>query len=100
MTKLTFDTAPANFPLWGVYGSDCFPTVFACKLRDYPDCGRAIWGWSVYRRKGAYRTLGTGKDWADQSRLRLFLTRQDAFDHVASLFPAGRLALQQEGGKP
>lgn len=92
----TLDTAPLDVPLWGVYGPDCFPTVFACKVKFYPDgymgsslkAHRAVWGWSVYRRKGAYRTLGSGQEWADKHDLWLFTSRQDAFDYIASLFPS------------
>lgn len=85
--EVTWATAPIGETLWGVYGPDCFPTVFACRLRDYPGAGRAIWGFSVYRRQRGFRTLGTGKDWAEKNGLRLFLTRAGAFNHIASLFP-------------
>lgn len=85
--EVTWATAPIGETLWGVYGPDCFPTVFACRLKDYPGAGRAIWGFSVYRRQRGFRTLGTGKDWAEKNGLRLFLTRAAAFSHIASLFP-------------
>lgn len=94
MSAISWNNAPANTPLWGVYGNPCFPTVFACMLKDYPqsdlmEAHRAIWGWSLYRRKGGYRTLGTGKKWADEHGLRLFLTRDAAFTHIANYFPKG-----------
>ncbi|AFU88252.1 hypothetical protein CcrColossus_gp382 [Caulobacter phage CcrColossus] len=87
---LTLDTAPLDVPLWAVYGSDCFPTVFACIVKDYPGSpgtGRALWGWSIYRNKGAFRTLGVGIEWCEKHNVRIFRSRQEAFDYIASLFP-------------
>lgn len=90
-TVLEPSTAPTDIQLWGVYGPDCFPTVFACKLKDYPDAHRAIWGYSVYEGEPGYRTLGVDVDkgsvWPRDRNLRLFRYRQQAFDYIASLFP-------------
>ncbi|AXQ68928.1 hypothetical protein HOU00_gp197 [Caulobacter phage CcrPW] len=89
---LTLDTAPLDVPLWAVYGSDCFPTVFACIVKDNPQyrymgVGRSIWGWSVYRGRGGYRTLGIGREECEKRNMRIFRCRQEAFDYIASLFP-------------
>lgn len=44
-------------PLWVVYGHNCFPSILCCRLRDD---GRdiVIWGYSVYKRKPGFRTIG------------------------------------------
>lgn len=86
MKPINWDDAPLDTALWGVYGPDCFPTVFACKLHHASGYGRAIWGFSVYRRKPGFRTLGEGREWADRHKLRLFASREAAFAHIASLF--------------
>lgn len=78
--------APAGAVLWGVYGPACFPTVFACKLRDYVEGGRAIWGFSVYEGKPGFRTLGVSVAWAEEHALRLFTSREAAFEHITKLF--------------
>lgn len=86
-SPVSWDEAPVGVQLWGVYGNDCFPTIFACKMLDYPSGMRAIWGFSVYRRKPAYRTLGQNHAWAVACGLRLFLTREAAFASIAAYFP-------------
>ncbi len=85
--SVSWRRAPADVTLWGVYGAACFPTVFACQLNDHPESGRVIWGYSVYEGEPGFRTLGRCRDWADEHDLRLFLTRGDAFAHVATGFP-------------
>lgn len=87
-SELHWNTAPTGVTLWGVYGPECFPTVFACQLRDYFWHERAIWGFSNYEGEPGFRTLGVNKAWADQHELRLFATREAAFAHISSLFPA------------
>lgn len=44
--------------LWCVHGVACFPTMFCCKIRAHAEYGAIIWGYSVYRRKPGFRTLG------------------------------------------
>lgn len=80
--------APAGAVLWGVYGPTCFPTVFACKLRDYSGGERAIWGFSVYEGQPGFRTLGVSEAWAEEHALRLFTSRVIAFNYIAGLFKA------------
>jgi len=44
--------------LWCVHGVACFPEIFCCKIRADAEYGPIIWGYSVYRRKPGFRTLG------------------------------------------
>ena len=44
--------------LWCVHGFDCFPEIFCCKIRADAEFGPIIRGYSVYRRKPGFRTLG------------------------------------------
>lgn len=85
---LDWDEAPLDVVLWCVYGPECFPTVFACKVKNHPDSGRTIWGFSVYRRQRGFRTLGTGKEWMLRNDALLFATQADAFSYISGLFPA------------
>jgi len=84
--EVDWDDAPLNTPIWCVYGAECFPTVFACQIKDHPQVGRVIWGFSIYRRASGYRTLGTGREWAVKNDAHLFLTQADAFAHISNLF--------------
>jgi hypothetical protein len=34
MSDFTWENAPTDTVLWGVYGPSCFPTVFACLITD------------------------------------------------------------------
>lgn len=47
-----------NKPLWCVYGSECFPSMFCCKIIYNAEFGPIVWGYSVYRRSPGFRTLG------------------------------------------
>ena len=51
---------PGSFdkPLWCVYGVDCFPEIFCCKILAHAEFGPIIWGYSVYRGVPGFRTLG------------------------------------------
>jgi len=80
---LTFLTAPADVPLWCVYGHQFWPTMICCRIRDYPDGSRAMWGYSVYRRKPGFRTLGVGIEWADEHDCKFFVNQGDALAHIA-----------------
>jgi hypothetical protein len=44
--------------LWCVHGVESFPEIFCCKIRAHAEFGPIIWGYSVYRRKPGFRTLG------------------------------------------
>lgn len=85
-TELEWDTAPLGEVLWGVYGPDSFPSVFACKILEHPGQGRVLWGFSIYRRSPGFRTLGVSSLWAEQHGLHLFRTQAGAFAFIASLF--------------
>lgn len=84
--ELEWDTAPLGEVLWGVYGPDSFPSVFACKILDHPEQGRVLWGFSIYRRSPGFRTLGVSSLWAEQHGLHLFQTQAAAFSFIAGLF--------------
>ena len=53
-------TLPENWGkiLWCIYGPNCFPTIFCCKILNHPTCGPMIWGYSVYEGEPGFRTLG------------------------------------------
>lgn len=97
MSEVSWHDAPADATLWGVYGPECFPTFFACRLSDHPSHGRLIWGFSVHEGDVGFRTLGRGCDWAEEHHLRLFLTRSAAFAHIASKFPSPPAIQDPEG---
>jgi hypothetical protein len=86
MAKLSWEDAPVGIVLWAVYGPSSFPTVFACRMRDYDYADRAIWGFSVYKRIPGFRTLGVGRDWAEKNDLHIFEGRQEAFDYIGAMF--------------
>lgn len=83
---VAWDDAPLDVELWGVYGPECFPTVFACKMNDCTRV-RALWGFSIHEGEPGYRTLGVGKDWAGLNDLKLFTSQAAAFYHLTHLFP-------------
>lgn len=50
-------------PMWCVYGPDCFPTLICCKVVEGPSgYGPTILGYSIYRRKPGFRTIGQNLD--------------------------------------
>lgn len=51
------DGVPMDTPLWVVCGYESFPQVFPCIIRSNKD-GPVIWGYSIWKRNGGYRTLG------------------------------------------
>lgn len=44
--------------LWCVHGFESFPEIFCCKILADAEYGAIIWGYSVYRGKPGFRTLG------------------------------------------
>lgn len=72
--------------LWCVYGPDCFPTVFACQIIPHGD-GAAIWGYSVYRGKPGFRTLGRelSGGWIEENDARFFDNQQEALNYLLLL---------------
>lgn len=87
MGEVDWDEAPLNERIWCVYGPECFPTVFACMIKDHPQCGRVIWGYSVYRRAKGFRTLGQGVEWMHRNDGKLFVSYEDASRYIEALFP-------------
>lgn len=75
-------------PLWAVYGPDCFPTMFCCKVLNHPTCGLTIWGYSIYRREPGFRTLGQSLQvWRDDEgkRAKFFARQDDALMHLSKI---------------
>lgn len=73
-------------PLWCVYGPDCFPTMFACRINNAS--GRpAIWGYSVYKRSPGYRTLGreVRGGWVEEHNAKFFTSQDNAIDYLREL---------------
>jgi hypothetical protein len=75
-----------NKPIWCVYGPDCFPTLFCCKILKFRQkhiTELVIWGYSIYEGKPGFRTLGaTLNNWIEENKNRyesetLFFARQD-----------------------
>ena len=73
-------------PLWCVYGPDCFPTLFCCKVTMGYDRSLNIWGYSVYRRQAGFRTLGLEVTaWAAKSDAVFFSEHSAAIAHITEL---------------
>lgn len=96
------NVAPLNTPLWCVYGPNCFPTVFCCMINEPNGGGRAIWGYSVYKRSPGFRTLGqmVGDskycgNWIEENSAKFFLTQDEAFDYLKQLTTPKKSALDK-----
>lgn len=51
------ETFPYETPLWCVYGHEAFPQIICCKISNVNGC-ESIWGYSIWKRKPGFRTLG------------------------------------------
>jgi hypothetical protein len=93
-----FDPANHGKPLWITYGVDCFPQIVCAKLLAYgpkhnllPVGERGayvcIWGYSIYKRQPAFRTLGTRLDkWIDRHDfVRFYEDQEAALDDLRTL---------------
>jgi hypothetical protein len=92
---------PANHgrPLWIVYGHACMPSLICAKLRAYTEAhavlpvGTAgpvvcIWGYSVYKRKPGFRTLGLDlREWSKRSTIgpTFYDTQDEAIERLRKL---------------
>ena len=64
-------------PLWVVYGHKAFPSIICCKLNQR-DGEVHIWGYSVWKNQGGFRTLGTNVvTWMKQYELVKFFDKQE-----------------------
>ncbi len=83
-------------PYWCVYGSKYSPSILCFKLHfwktDLPSYKHLeainIWGYSVYKRKPGFRTLGIKFDeWCnrDNSDKKFFTSINTATDYIKSL---------------
>lgn len=79
--------------LWCVHGVDCFPAMFCCKIRMHAEFGPIIWGYSVYKRKTGFRTLGQNvntwmqglKEKHGQDLFEFYDDHGDAISRIAKL---------------
>lgn len=70
--------------LWFVYGYDCFPSILCAKLILIS--GLNIWGYSVYKRQGGFRTLGVpAGPWIGANAAVAFDDQQHALDYLKKL---------------
>lgn len=84
--------APLKTPIWCIYGPDCFPTIFCCMINEPYGGGRGIWGYSVYKRKPGFRTLGGtvgptqySGDWIKDNNAKFFLNQSEALDYLKAI---------------
>lgn len=80
------DPAYHDRPLWVVYGGQGYQ-LLCCKVNNHPTCGLIIWGYSVYKRKPGFRTLGIKlTEWVARERETMFFANQiDALEVLADL---------------
>lgn len=72
-------------PMWCVYGPDCFPTIICFKVSKYLHY-TTIWGYSVYKRKPGFRTLGQDfETWDKQHKGKYFLRQEDAIAYLTKI---------------
>jgi hypothetical protein len=88
------DHAFRDRPLWVVYGeAECWPQLLCAKLVGYSADHRlsptgpvtCIWGYSVWRRKPGFRTLGINvNEWASRHAFGPFfyVDQASALDHL------------------
>ncbi len=89
----TMEAAPADVPIWMVYGPVSMPSLVCVRIKEYPPnyvkqgdpASRAVWGYSVYKRKPGFRTLGVGRAWVEEHEARFFADQADALAHLAKL---------------
>jgi hypothetical protein len=86
-------------PLWCVHGFECFPEIFCCKIRADAEYGPIIWGYSVYRRKPGFRTLGRNVNtWMQELKDKF---GQDMFefydDHGEAIARIAKLTTPKKG---
>jgi len=92
------DTDWHGKPLWVVFGHDHQPTIMSCVLRAYTATHKllplgqsgdvVIWGYSVWRGRAGYRTLGLRlSEWAKRFSLEpvFFASHDEAIEHVRQL---------------
>lgn len=82
--QVSFNDAPLDTPLWAVYGPDSFPTAVCVKIRNHPT-GRAVWGYSVYRRSPGFRTLGQNEEYTIQNNYRFFTEQAEMLAYLGKL---------------
>lgn len=76
------DPEHAGKTFWCVYGPDSFPALICCRIT-----GGNIWGYSVWKRKPRFRTLGIsleafGKQY---EKPRFYVLQTDALARLAKI---------------
>ena len=83
--------------VWAVYGPECAPSIICATLRAYtsthgllpvgqPGAVVCIWGWSVYRRKGGFRTLGVDAEkWKAEHDATFYASQETALARLRHL---------------
>lgn len=82
-----------NQPLWCVYGFECFPEMFCCKIIPDPESGPIILGYSVYQGVPGFRTLGRNiHSWQQELEEKFgydlwefYTTQEEALDRLREL---------------
>lgn len=84
-----------NTPLWCVYGYDSFPSIICCMINQTsPGSEFAIWGYSVWKNAGGFRTLGVDAlKWADAQNAHFFLEKEQAMAYLDKLVTPSKGAL-------
>jgi hypothetical protein len=75
-------------PVWVVYGHECFPQLVCAKLNIPPADGHVcIWGYSVYRRKPGFRTLGIrlGTFISEHNVCELYENQDEAIERLRAM---------------
>lgn len=78
-------------PLWCIYGPDCFPTLFCCKILNHPEFGLTIWGYSVYRGEPGFRTLGRNLSGWMRDMLNMYSTKVTFYETLDDALAVLRL---------
>lgn len=81
-----------DLPLWAVYGYYSFPSIIACTINDHPQCGLTIWGYSEWKNKPAYRTLGQDlQKWMIENNGIFFDDHDEALQYIKKLTTPKRI---------
>ena len=85
---------PVETPFWVILGPDCFPEIFCAKLNDVTG-PRVIWGYSIYKNAGGFRTLGQDfSSWVGgHAGAKFFLIQADAMEYLNRLVTPNKTAL-------
>lgn len=73
--------------------------IDAVKVRHYPDCQPAVWGYSVYRRSPGFRTIGGSPRYHQVEYgfdvSALFDNREEAIRYYKSVRPVDKRSIEE-----